>query len=412
MSNSAFTPFTVRVLQQAISQPHALAVQHEEQTLDYRSFAQLAIQYAQYFNSQCPQPNSIALSINSPILLLAAFIGARLLGHNVLVINPEWSDLQQQQCIAKLKPALVMAEQHALTLAAETNTQQSDSTIRSWIECANTDLHLPFYTGFTSGSTGSPKGFTRHELSWQLSFKADEEAYALTAQDTVVSPGKLAHSLFLYASLRALSTGVPLLLLNGLANNAQRQRLRQTPSSVLFAVPAQLRALTSTTPKPFTAPTHPPRVIVSAGAKLEPSLRAALSQQLPNTALFECYGSSELSYIALANPEDNPPVTSVGKAVAGVTLRIEDSDGGKTPTGESGRLWVNSPLRFMGYAASSNSCSLQGIERDDGFIDTGDTASLDAQGFLYLTGRSDRMMQVAGTRTPVYTPSGSVSGSG
>lgn len=386
-------PIAVQVLKHALQRAQATALQQVGSTLSYRSLALRAISYAERFKSLEDSKHSIAVCLSDPFDLIAVFLGARLCGHNVLVLNPAWPVQAQQQCLEQLQPALSITEDDLLHTPIETDddTDASTARIEQWIERADRDLNSAFYTGFTSGSEGSPKGFSRHENSWLHSFETDHDSYKLSADDCIICPGKLAHSLFLYASMRALSAGLPVCFLEGLAHSAQRQQLAQYRSAVLFAVPAQLQSLLDQ-----PEPQRNIRLVVSAGAKLQPSLRQQLALSLPKAEIIECYGSSELSYIALSLPAHKPPEGSVGKACDGVQIKIVDTEGQPQPPNTSGRLLVQSELQFIGYAEANNTTSLRNLRRQDGYIDSGDTGYLDEHGFLYITGRSDRMMLIAG----------------
>src|SRR5256885_16165631 len=52
-----------------------------------------------------------------------------------------------------------------------------------------------FYTGFTSGSTGLPKGFMRHHRSWTESFRVCLEDFGAVAAQRTMAPGRISHSL-------------------------------------------------------------------------------------------------------------------------------------------------------------------------------------------------------------------------
>ncbi len=171
----------------------------------------------------------------------------------------------------------------------------------------------------------------------------------------------------------------------------EREKLAQAKDIVLFAVPAQLEMLTA-----IKRPFEGVRLLISAGSKLSPALRSKLEHSLPQAGIIECYGSSELSYIALSVPEHKAPPDSVGRPCQDVKVRIVDSTNNDLKQGEIGRILVDSPLRFLGYAAPNNQTSLGNMRSLDRYLDTGDTGYFDKEGFLYVTGRSDRMMLIAG----------------
>jgi fatty-acyl-CoA synthase len=107
--------------------------------------------------------------------------------------------------------------------------------------------------------------------------------------------------------------------------------------------------------------------------------------------LYNGYASTETASGTLATPADlrTAPGT-VGKPMAGVKLRILDDQGRELPRGETGRIFIGSPLLFEGYTGGG------GKELIDGLISTGDLGHLDPQGRLYIDGRDDDMILSGG----------------
>jgi fatty-acyl-CoA synthase len=76
---------------------------------------------------------------------------------------------------------------------------------------------------------------------------------------------------------------------------------------------------------------------------------------------------------------------SVGRVTLGITLRIQDEAGNPLPQGAPGQIWVAGGSVVSGYW---NAPELTAAVIRDGWLDTGDIGYLDADGYLYLQGRS------------------------
>ena len=115
------------------------------------------------------------------------------------------------------------------------------------------------------------------------------------------------------------------------------------------------------------------RAAMSGGAALPPDIsRVFIGLGLP---VLQGYGLTETSPIACANsPSDNLPA-SVGKAVPGVQVRV----------GENNALMIKGPNVMMGYW--NNEAATQGMIQADGWLNSGDTARIDQQGHVFITGR-------------------------
>ena len=115
------------------------------------------------------------------------------------------------------------------------------------------------------------------------------------------------------------------------------------------------------------------RAAMSGGAALPAEIsRVFIGLGLP---VLQGYGLTETSPIACANgPSDNLPA-SVGVAVAGVQVKI----------GDNNALLIKGPNIMMGYW--KNEAATKAMIQPDGWLNSGDTARIDEQGHLFITGR-------------------------
>jgi acyl-[acyl-carrier-protein]-phospholipid O-acyltransferase/long-chain-fatty-acid--[acyl-carrier-protein] ligase len=89
---------------------------------------------------------------------------------------------------------------------------------------------------------------------------------------------------------------------------------------------------------------------------------------------------------------------SIGHPIPGVTMRIADPQTGATlPPGTEGVLMVKGPNVMLGYLDSPQKTAevLRG-----GWYDTGDMGRMDADGFVFLTGRLSRFSKIGGEMVP------------
>lgn len=115
------------------------------------------------------------------------------------------------------------------------------------------------------------------------------------------------------------------------------------------------------------------RCALSGGAALPPDIsRVFIGLGLP---VLQGYGLTETSPIACANAlQDNLPA-SVGTPVAGVEVKI----------GDNNALLIKGPNIMMGYW--NNPVATQAMIQADGWLNSGDTGRIDAQGHVFITGR-------------------------
>ncbi|PCH96634.1 MAG: AMP-dependent synthetase [Rhodobacteraceae bacterium] len=228
----------------------------------------------------------------------------------------------------------------------------------------------------TGGSTGTPKRIVRSYESWRYSFDIMAQKFGIGVGSVTASLSNMDHSLALYATLEALYTGAKAVTLAGLAPPGFAAGLAQAGATHLYATPTQLRVMRA---KPNTEL----RFVFVGGGFLDRATKAHAAKLFPSAEIYEFYGTSEASFIALSDAKT--PENSVGRAFGDSQIDIRNADQGW------GAVWVKSSMLCAGYANPN-----QTLTRDTkGFIPTGEIGRLDAQGYLYLLGRADRWVNIS-----------------
>ena len=135
------------------------------------------------------------------------------------------------------------------------------------------------------------------------------------------------------------------------------------------------------------------RLVVSGADRCPDLLRKEFIER-HGVTLCEGYGTTETSPVISTNtPEYNKP-GSVGKVLPNVMVRIENFETGREcGVGEVGRILVKGDLVMKGYLDDFEETSMR-IRH--GWYDTGDMGYLDADGFLWHSGRLKRFVKVGG----------------
>lgn len=258
---------------------------------------------------------------------------------------------------------------------------------------------------FSSGTTGEPKGvvLSHHNLlsnveGLMLAFRAQhDEALAATLP--------LFHSF-------GYTCGIWFPLLAGICAHYHpnpldspriAQMIREERCTALFATPTFLLGYLRRA-QPDDLRTL--RWLITGAEKLRPQVADAFEQRFGIRPL-EGYGTTELSpVVSLSIPhvvdgdlvETGWKPGSVGRPIAGVALRIVDpSTGAPRPPGEAGLLRVRGPNVMTGYLGRPD---LTADVLRDGWYDTGDIASVDEDGFLFITDRLARFSKIGGEMVP------------
>lgn len=248
-----------------------------------------------------------------------------------------------------------------------------------------------FYTGFTSGSSGLPKGFRRSHQSWTHSFRACLDVFGPDAARRILVPGRISHSLFLFGTLLGLWTGAGVVLQQQFSAAAALACLRAEGIPCLVAVPSQLLLMLELAALRQLAPVRSLRLVMVSGARWPRQHSAALQALFPAARIMEFYGASELSFVAWTEADAALPDAVVGRPFPQVEVEIRREPGaGGADADLAGLIFVRSPMVFMDYVGATADDSA--CVRDGDWLSVRDMGYLDAQGRLCLVGRQNRMI--------------------
>ncbi len=251
---------------------------------------------------------------------------------------------------------------------------------------------------FTSGSQGEPKGVVMSHAA-VLAACASIQAYlGYRAGDKITSNLPLSFDYGLYQALLCAQVGAALKLVNERANALNYQR-EITDASVLPVMPA-LVALWQHAPN--WQPNFSVRLITSTGAAIPSGAISWLQRMYPNAQFYSMFGLSECKRVSYLAPEmlAHKP-GSVGKAIPGTRLWIVDSAGNAITSNVIGELVVSGPHLMTGYWQDElGTAERLRVDPSSGerVLFTGDTAYVDADGYLFFVGRSDDSIKARGVK--------------
>lgn len=133
---------------------------------------------------------------------------------------------------------------------------------------------------------------------------------------------------------------------------------------------------------------------VAGGMALKKSVKDRWEKKT-NSRVIEGYGLTEASPVVTCNPVDGNDVAgSIGLPLPSTDIKIIDTDGQEVGFGEEGELCVKGPQVMQGYWQQEEETKKTLTE--DGWLKTGDFASVDEKGFVRILDRKKDMILVSG----------------
>ena len=269
-----------------------------------------------------------------------------------------------------------------MALAAGANTEIAVA------QCKGTDMAALLYS---SGTTGQPKGIMLSHDNLRKNAETLVEVWGFSASD------RLLHMLPIY-HVHGLFIGVGCVLLSGASMvwhrgfNDEAAIAALPDCTTMMGVPTFYTRLLAN-PHFGRDCCANMRLFISGSAPLLTETFTAFKARTGHTIL-ERYGMSETG-MNTSNPlkGERRPGT-VGPALPGVTVRVADEAGAAVAIGETGDLQVKGPNVFPGYWRMPERTAEDFSA--NGFFNTGDKATIDADGYVSIVGRAKDMVITGG----------------
>jgi len=241
----------------------------------------------------------------------------------------------------------------------------------------------------TSGSTGSPKLVRTSYSNLKADCRYAAEDHRLSNGDVFLVPLPLCYAFGVQVMSACLCVGATMVLSSKTVMDPDFAGLMESSGATHFVgVPymyemmGRLNYFSRNFPKL--------RNLSISGGALGPALRRKYAEWARGAGKVFCeiYGQTEtLAYMAKIETSEEPDrVGSIGKA----------SSGGRFSLKDGGELVYEGPIVAMGYAT----CAEDLLKGDEwkGIRETGDMATIDADGYVTLTGRASRFLKIFGNR--------------
>lgn len=262
------------------------------------------------------------------------------------------------------------------------------------------DIALLQYTG---GTTGTPKGAMLSHQNITANARQINliDPHSRANQPDAPAPDRILGVLpffhvFANATVlnRTVDNGGEIVMLPRFEAKAALAAVNRTKVTAMPGVPTMYQALLDNDALAGTNFSSL-RACISGGAPLAAELKARF-ERVSHSVVIEGYGLTESSGVISSNPyEQENRIGSIGQPIPGTTVKLVDKEDPTKPApdGEPGELVCAGPQIMLGYW---NRPDATAEVFTDGFLRTGDVATIDADGFIYIVDRLKDMIAVGG----------------
>jgi acyl-CoA synthetase (AMP-forming)/AMP-acid ligase II len=341
---------------------------------------------------------------------VVGLLAAAAAGHATALIDPSVSEDVLTALVDAYQPELILGPRGSgEKLPAGTDGDATLSLAQSragaveWIARESDPSFPPIDSALqvllsTSGTTGSRKYVRLSRDAVLANARQIAEALAIDEQSVGIAHLPLHYSYGLSVVTSHLTAGGRLCLVNdSITSPSFWSKIETVGGSHFPGVPFHYVALAR-----LGAGLIPDSVktFTQAGGALDLRVQTKMREWATQRGgqFFVMYGQTEAAprMATLQHADHSRKAGSVGLALAGGRFSIVDEQGAPLPADAVGTVVYEGPNVMLGYAMSR--ADLGKGDEMKGRLETGDLGRLDAEGFLYLTGRTKRFAKIAGYR--------------
>ena len=375
------------------------------ETITYAKLYTDSLKLAGYLHETIGENQNILLLSPNSVFFITAYLAILKSGNVAVPLNPETEqsnlDFIQDKCNA---PLTFTTPQLTTKLNFRASALLDEKGLESLPNIEHRTPNSEYRSEnlaeiiFTSGSTGEPKGVMITHRNLVANTGSIVEYLRLTEKDTmlVVLPFYYCYGLsLLHTHLRAGGSIVlnnMFIMLGGVIND-----LKRFNCTGFAGVPSHFQILLRKSDSFRTAGFPDLKYVTQAGGKLHNAFISEFTETFPDIRFNVMYGQTEATArLSWLPPEMLPEKPgSCGKAIPGVELKIAGENGHPVKPGETGEILARGDNIMPGYYKDPASTEHTLV---NGWLHTGDLATMDDDGYIFLTARKKEIIKVGGRR--------------
>ncbi len=254
---------------------------------------------------------------------------------------------------------------------------------------------------YTSGTTGHPKGAMLSHLNMSQNARQITEIMRITERDVFLLAVPFFHCFgCVMGILGAVTWGAGIVPMPVFKADEALRLIEKHRVTVLYGVPTMFvleleeQRKAKASGRPYDVGSLRTGIMAGAPCPVE-VMRGTMEELGCNVCI--CYGLTEASPVITMTRFEDPidkRVETVGKALPGIEVKIVDDAGQTVPLGQTGELACRGYNVMLGYW--KNPEATRQVIDGEGWLYSGDLATLDAEGYVRIVGRKKDMYIVGG----------------
>ena len=399
--------------QQVRRTPNATALVSGAESLSYAQLNARANRLAHALIARGVGPDSrVAVCAERGLNMVTALFGILKAGGAYVPLDPAYPGERLQYILQDADPVLLLADAAGRAALGEPATPQLalEAALPETLSAENPApraqaSHLA-YVIYTSGSTGKPKGAMNEHRGVVNRLVWMQEAYGLTAADTVLQKTPFGFDVSVWEFFWPLMVGARLVMAKPEGHKDPdylSRAIEQYGVTTLHFVPSMLQSFLAD----GQAATRCGQVVrvMCSGEALPAALVAEFYRRLPQAELHNLYGPTEAAVDVTAwhcSREADRVSVPIGRPIANTRIYLLDERGQPVPLGAVGELYIGGVQVARGYLNRPELTAERFLS--DPFAPggrmyrTGDVARYLANGDIEYLGRNDQQVKIRGFR--------------
>ena len=375
------------------SHPEKLALIDENSKFTFLELEEKVNKFSSFLN-QFPEKSVISLLFDNTSEFVISYLGIINSDCVEHLIPTGISQLNLQNQISSAQPKLVLSSNSHFSKINDIELENLEKLKFSEVKEISSDTRTSSpndyaYLIYTSGTTSTPKGVPITHSSCDFSTKNIIKTLQYSKNDIDLLPLPLSHSFGLGCLHTSLYVGSTLVLQKNSNATDILNSIKKYNATTLAAIPSTLSKITSNSNTDSLDPLSNLRLIITNSTFFPPETIRKLKSILKTGMVATYYGLTEASRSTFMIFDDEEKIESVGRSSNGVQIKIQN----ESYDDKIGEIWIKGQNVIDNYWKKEYS-----ENKSDEWLKTGDLGRFDDDGFLYILGRVDDLINISGEK--------------